>query len=68
MVESLVSLCIKKKRDYDSCFSDIVVACNNYGGITFAQNSYIMGELQKKYENILCNIFANFTYDIRYIL
>jgi len=68
MVESLLSLGIDNIKDYESCFSDIVVAFNTYGGKTFAQNPYIMGELQTKYENILCNIFASFTYDIRYVL
>jgi hypothetical protein len=68
MVESLVSLGIDNIKDYDSSFSDIVVAFNTYGGKTFPQNSYIMGELQTKYENIFCNIFASFTYDIRYVL
>jgi hypothetical protein len=51
MVKSLDSLGIKNIKDYDSCFSDIVVACNIDGGKTFAQNSYIMGELQTKNEN-----------------
>jgi hypothetical protein len=32
MVESFVYLGIKNVNDYDLCFSDIVVACNTYGG------------------------------------
>jgi hypothetical protein len=68
VVESLVSLGIKAADDYDSCFSDIVVSCNTYGGETFAQGSYSMGELQTKYENILFNVFASFAYGMMYIL
>jgi hypothetical protein len=48
-------------------FFGIAVSCNTYGGELFTQNAYCMGELQKKYENILCNVFASFTF-IRYIL
>jgi len=47
MVKSLVPLGIKNIKDYYSCFSDIVVECNTYGGKTFAQNSYVMGKLQR---------------------
>lgn len=65
VVESLVSLGIKTVNDYDSCFSDIVVSCDTYGGETFAQSSCSMGELQTKYKNILFNLFASFTYGMR---
>lgn len=64
----VVSVGIKTVNDYESCFSDIAVSCNTYGGETFAQSSCSMGELQTKYENILFNVFASFTYGKRYIL
>ena len=68
MIESLVYLGIKTVNDYDSCFSDIIVSCNTYGGETFVQNSQSRCEQQMKCENLLCNVFASFTYDSRYIL
>ena len=67
MVKNLVSLDIKNVNDYVSCFSDIVVACNYFDGKTCIQNYYGRGEVQNKFENVLCNVFASFTYDIRYI-
>jgi hypothetical protein len=61
MVESFVYLGIKNVNDNDLCFSDIVVACNTYGGKNLCSDLLLYGwtELQTKNENILA--LASFT-------